>query len=280
MSFSGTIIYRFARAMLGFTGILSIISALVLMIYVLFPFKPYIRTSSNGVLGFTDYVKGIPFTTKANVTIPDTSFVFEYHLKGSGSSDAHINRYYGEVLDNGRDILNKLKNDTLVYGDTITTSFRHIDFEVDRSIKAAKINSITYYIWPQNRWKRLFLFLPVLLLALTIAYCSWQLSRLMKDIIAEEVFRRKGYKRLAKVGYAILILQLIICLLSFTEFYRHSITIDFQSSINRFRMPFTISSHASSPLSLQWLVAGCIILIIAKGFQRGDRLQKDHDLTI
>lgn len=283
MGFSGNLVYRFSQGVLGIACIVSLLAAAVLTVHVLFPsFHPYIKTGSGSVFGFTDYEKGIPFTTEGADRIPDTSLRLDYRLKGGGTSSLYTSRDGHGVNDEiSREVIERHKEDTLVAADTITASYywRYND-KPDPDVRGAEITSIRFFLWPRSLGRRLLLFLPVLVNLLALAYCSWQLSYLMELIVRGEAFRRRGSKRLARVAYTILLVQLFHLLYEFSGVYYSSIRIDFNANVKGFRMPVGLGGHSGSAIDLQWLLAGCILLIIAKGFERGDRLQENEDLTV
>jgi len=281
MSFSSGLIYRFAQGMLGLACVFSLLGTLLTTACVIFSFKPYIHLDSGSIIGLSDYAKGIPFTTHTGTQIPDTSFYLEYQAANGTKRSPYVNSYYGDLFAaRYREIRLPETGDSLIYGDTIISEYRWIDFEKDPAVHTAEISSMTFYIWPENLGKRLLLFLPTLLGGLALAFCCWHLSRLMQHIVDGEAFRNRGYKRLAYVGYAILLLELVYFFLSFTGPFTHSISIGFHSTIPHFRTVVPLSGHPPPPFDLAWTAGGCILLIIAKGFQKGDELQKEQDLTI
>ena len=92
--------------------------------------------------------------------------------------------------------------------------------------------------------------------------------------------KKQSYRRLEFIGLALIFLQLVCIGLAYTEPYTHSYQVAFQSNIEDYRTPITMIANAMNPFNLYWFILGCVIFILARGFQFGNQLQLQQDQTI
>lgn len=249
-------------------SIFSFITAIILLLSIIFNFPPYIPFSKGN--------EGIPVEVNIplSITFPDTSIVIETKKGNSG------------IFDLNNTVEEKLllpKNDSIIYSDTIFSDIRFWGSNNKKNpvITSFEMQSGKVYIKPEKFSQRLILSLPILLKFLLIGFCAWQIAMVLSFIRTGEAFNNKNYRRVASVGWSLIIYALglfLIKLLFEPDFT--SMDILFNSSIPNYREPISLHGNTSAQLNFSWIIIGCVFLITAQAFQKGYKLQQEQDLTI
>jgi hypothetical protein len=274
------IAYHVAQWAIGLAFIVCLLNSLFITAYIVHPFRPITFWGDSTAKSSPDYWKGIPLKTRTRKSIYDSSFNLVVKYQNGSIDTVQYNSSYHETLPKPDLDAKGFGKATIIAGDTVTTTFRTKDMHPDVIVKAADISEMTFYILPATIGMRLLVSLPQLLSWLIVTFCAWQLFFLMRDIIKGQVFRRKGYRRLAMIGTAMIMLQVVLFLLSECPPYRGSISVMFNSTASNYHIPVDLFAIPRSSFDLKWLAVGCIVLILAKGFEKGDELQQEQDLMI
>ena len=265
------LIFKFSKGVLIISGAACWAAGLLLFLSVIFNFPPYlVLDKGKELIGWTDYKKGIPLEVKLNGEIPDTSIAFDL-----GSGKSIMNFYSGSDLQFAD---RKNLNDSIIYSDIISTRY---DLNASSksnnhfSINGLRFETATLFIKPKNFGQKLLFSIPGILKFLVLGYCAWQLAMLLHFIEAGKDFRNINYRRLLKIGWAILLFEGFQFLFSLLQGRITWLNIDFSSSIPNYRQPFELAAYSSQAVSIGWLLAGAIALVIAKAFQKGSMLQEE-----
>jgi hypothetical protein len=81
------------------------------------------------------------------------------------------------------------------------------------------------------------------------------------------------------MGLSVIIYQLLLFIIYLLE-NTYYVKITYRSSIPGFRSPVWFSAEADYHLGWPYLLAGCILMIIAKAFYKGYQLQQEQELTV
>lgn len=122
-------------------------------------------------------------------------------------------------------------------------------------------------------YDRIMLYVPAILITLTIGYACWQFAKILGSIENNKAFLDRNYKRLFNAGAWIIIADLALLVF---DVMNHSV-VRGALHISPATSP-GLSSNENS-FSLTWLVVGCILMILSKVFRKGSELQEDHDLS-
>jgi hypothetical protein len=122
-------------------------------------------------------------------------------------------------------------------------------------------------------YDRIMLYVPAILITLTVSYACWQFARILNSIENNKEFSDKNYKRLFNAGAWIIVVDLLLLVF---DVMNHSV-VRGVLHISPATSPGLTSDENS--FSLTWLVVGCILMILSKVFRRGSELQEDHDLS-
>jgi Protein of unknown function (DUF2975) len=280
MNLKKQITYRFAQVVLMLAIFFCLLKTVVVTAHVVQPFRPYVTLWGAVPVGFIDYWKGIPLKASAHTPIPDSSFNIRYQSENGGGSAEYISYYH--QFNPYKPQFTNMPGDkiTSISGDTVTASFHSRGLEADPASKAVDITELTFYLWPESLATRLLYYLPDPLTWLVIVFCCWQLFKLMQDIVKVRVFERDGYRRVAMIGTSIIALQAVLLLLDFFPPHRSSMNVIFHANILNNHIPFDLSASPAAAFDLTWLAVGCIILVLSRGFQRGNDLQRKDRITI
>ena len=266
-------IFAFARFGLMLSFIFSLIAAFAAIIVVSVGLKGGIKFNESGSISLTQFDRGIPFHATINTEIPDSSML---HKWDRGSS---FKNYFA-----GHPIKEQLTSDSLTYSDKIMSDFQLTGAwgdPTDIKISGGQLKTAVFYLQPEKLWHRLWLSLPGILTLLLIPFCCWQLLQFVRAIHSGNSFSQMSAKRLAKIGWAILFINVLFFILDLLQQrVASSILIDFHSTIPNFRMPFHVQAFKEGYFSLGWLFGSAIILLVAKAFKYGNQLQKYEDSTI
>ena len=121
-------------------------------------------------------------------------------------------------------------------------------------------------------YDRILAVLPGLLIAFGLTWSCWQLGKMLQSIEKNKQFYEPNYKRVYHAGACIILVNLLLLVVA---------------ALNNNLVRAALNAPAAkkellqdgSGFSLAWLAVGCMFMILAKVFQRGTELQKDHDLT-
>jgi hypothetical protein len=122
-------------------------------------------------------------------------------------------------------------------------------------------------------YDRIMLYLPGILITLTVGYACWQFAKILNSIEKNKEFSDKNYKRLFNAAGWIISIDLLLLVF---DVMNHSV-VRGALHISPATSPGLTSDENS--FSLTWLVVGCILMILSKVFRRGSELQEDHDLS-
>jgi hypothetical protein len=264
-------IETFAIGGLMIAALLSTIVFFLILLYALFDVKPYIKYSS-GEIGLTDFENGIPIPANIAYRFPHNNVYGEVvSSKGMTSGGSE------HVLIEKRH-LDSLNIQNTMYLDTFNTQYDifYPSRDVGLTINAASIKTGTVNIETSDLGKRLLFLSPILFATLVSGYCMWQMTLLLQSITKQSPFEKINFKRLRNVGYAIILYQIVLIVLS--ALFHLDIDIFLFSST--LRHPISFTAHQESNFSLQWLLLGTAILILALAFKRGVELQEEQTLTI
>jgi hypothetical protein len=150
----------------------------------------------------------------------------------------------------------------------------------DIKLGGAKLNTAVFYLQPRKFGDRLVLSLPRILTLLLVAFCSWQLFRLISAIHSGSSFTQSSPKRIASIGWAVLVTATSLFILDSLQNSVDFISLDFSSTIPNYRMPFQTTAYKDGFSQWHWLIGGAIILLVAKAFGYGNQLQKQENSTI
>jgi len=280
MKFINWFINRYATPSLFIGSIAGSITAIILLLSVIFNFKPYLSFNSGATFGFTNYAKGIPAKVSFLDPIPDTSI--NYQKENGGGLIYIFNNYPSSQKHDSQ-----INDGKFVYADTITANYEVSTGGFNKT-KAFSVNSFSFseakaYIKTENYFYKLLFMLPTIVLLLVICYASWQLGLLLDYIQGGEIFELINYKRLQNIGLLIIYFQLFCLLIGLIVMLTNNdwrVDVQFTSSIPHFRSPLIIHAEPDYGFEWYWLIAGCITVVIAKAFQKGYKLQQEQELTI
>jgi hypothetical protein len=144
---------------------------------------------------------------------------------------------------------------------------RTIDLGVDSDtvISMNKVLAVGY--------DRVMLFVPALLICATVAYVCWQFGMMLDSIQKGNEFNYRNYKRLFHASAAIIIVDIL--LLAFDMLNNNLV----RKVFNVLPTKAVGLSQDENAFSFTWLIAGCLLMMLAKVFRRGAELKEDQDLT-
>jgi hypothetical protein len=161
---------------------------------------------------------------------------------------------------------------------TLITLIYTIELFVGRTISFGSFDWITSktkdgFYAGQSFSDRLVFLLPGIIMGLTVAYVCWQLGKMLLSIQRNKQFHEPNYKRLFNSGVAIIISNLLLLIIGMMDNNAGKLIIDSTTQGK------TVLDDKLG-FSWSWVAVGCIFMILAKVFQRGTELQKDHDLNV
>ncbi len=266
------LIFALARFGLIIALAVCLISAVAAILTVSFNVPGRIRLNKNTWLIVSEFDRGIPFYAALNADIPDSSI-----LRRSGGATSWRNYYPGD------DTPAEISSDSIDYSDKIFSDFNVMNVRAesqDIKLSGAKLNTVVFYLQPRKFWDRLLLSLPGILTLLLVAFCSWQLLRIIAAIRSGSSFNESSAKRIAAIGWAIVFTVLLFFIVDAVQTNVVAISMNFTSTIPNYRMPFQATAYKEGFSHLDWLIGGAIILLISKAFSYGNQLQKYEDQTI
>lgn len=122
-------------------------------------------------------------------------------------------------------------------------------------------------------YDRLIFLLPGILIALTAAYVCWQLGKMLYSIQKNKQFYEPNYQRLFNSGASIVIVNILLLVISMLSSNAGKIVVDSTAGGKKI-----IGDDYSFTWS--WVAVGCLLMILAKVFQKGSEIQEDHDLAL
>jgi hypothetical protein len=252
------------------------LSAMVAIITVSFNLSGKLWLNKKTWMRFSEFGPGIPFHATTTNPIPDSSIVIE--MAGARA----LYNYYS-VIHAPEQRGEQISLDAANYSDKIQSDFKifagRSESKDIRSI-GARLDGVVVYLQPNRFRDKMVLSLPRILPLLLIAFCSWQLLQLVRAIHSGVSFTQSSPKRIASIGWAILLTALLLFILDLLQNSVTTIWLNFSSTIPKYRMPFEVSAYKEGFSELEWLFAGAIILLVAKAFSYGNQLQKYEDQTI
>jgi hypothetical protein len=103
-------------------------------------------------------------------------------------------------------------------------------------VSGAKLKSAVFYLQPRKLWQRLVLAFPEILTLLLIAFCSWQLLRIVSAIYAGNSFNQLSARRIAAIGWAIVFTVILLFILHLLQAnIASAVTLKFNSTIPNYR---------------------------------------------
>jgi Protein of unknown function (DUF2975) len=267
-------------AILKVTSIVSVVYIILILLYALADIRPYITFSNGDKLGFVDAETGIPTPIRMSVSLEDSSF-FDKTAAGS--------RIYGtgykSAMRHGV-FKDATPRSPAIYSDTIVTQYAIANVEAMENkngpaayIAAGSITSGVIHVVTGRRGWRVLLLSPLILFFSLIAFCAWQIARLLNDILAGNEFGNGNYTRLRNIGWGVIAYQLFLFLLQLAV-ENQVVFITFYSTIPNYRSPVDLVARPQIDCSFTWMIGGIILLILAYAFKKGHQLQLEQDLTI
>lgn len=273
MKFINRLIDGIAVTGLFIASVLLSLSPIIIVLSIIFNFPPYITFGENSSsrIGVTDYSRGVPVTVDISASIPDTSV----YIKNKNGNISYTIKEGSSWYENTND-------STVLHGDTIITEYGlHTNKNSDKlRVTDLDFGSGKAYIQPASRLQLFILSLPSILQSAVLAYCAWQLAMLLAFIQSGESFITRNYRRLSKTGWAIVGLYIAMFFYEIALKQFNSLYVSFSSTIPGYQQPLSIHATPENTIGITWLIAGCIILILASAFRKGSRLQHEQDLTI
>lgn len=272
MKIINSLIDRFGIGGLMIGSIICGLAAIILLLSVIFNFPPYITFNKGSTFGMTEYARGVPVPVKISsvVNFPDTNIVIK--TKSGTRTNYDLNQYTDTRWALPAD-------DTIAYTDTI---FSHIKLLDNHHLNANEFELVSgiVYVKPGTLGQRLLFNLPMILKFVIIGYCAWQVALLLSFIRSGQSFKNSNYRRLLNIGWALIAFTFALFFLEFFQDRFRVVTVRFTSTIHGYRQPFLLSGDTYAQLNILLLVVGCVFLITAQAFQKGNKLQQEQDLTI
>ncbi|MES2004644.1 MAG: DUF2975 domain-containing protein [Bacteroidota bacterium] len=177
-----------------------------------------------------------------------------------------------------------LSTDSVFYRDTIFSVYRTVNTSPPwkdnwKSVSKLNFENGTAYIKPSSFYNRGLLLVPQVLFFMLLSYFCWQLAFFLDNIQRGQMFSFSNYARIRNLGISILIYQILLFIIYLLE-NSYRITIDYESTIPNYRTPIHMDAEPDYHLGWSYLITGCILLIIAKAFYKGHKLQQEQDLTV
>lgn len=218
----------------------------------------------------TEWSKGIPARAHAvDSELPDSI------LLNTGGIHK-VSRWDSGWEQKGIDSFISNFNRPAPYTDTLRFSFESVHPYVIQA-NALKIETFRAYVKPTDWIQQLYLFLPFILNLLLAAWSAWQLSRLVQFISKGNAFRHSNHRRIANIGYAVLLVQAVFLVLHLLV-HQHIIEVKVNGS--RIKDQTVFKFFLESPFDLWWVLAGCLLLLLAKAWKDGMRMQEEQDFTL
>jgi hypothetical protein len=258
-----------------------------------FNFQPSTGYAINGWNLNKEDAFGIPVPVKMNMVLPDTSIrrvllYGQYPDFGSVTTTKAVSRI--EPAYAYSDSLNKsfplyTKDDSILlhspnavrYSDTITAFFSSLPSKLnskDPAITGAILTGGIVVVETQNRWLRLFLYLPVIIRLIACALVSWQMALLLREINKGYFFERNSFYRLKKVGWVFIISSLAQYIIYFFNHKRYYA--GFKSAALHYGLPIPFdffSLRPSNSAEFSWMIAGYILIMISGVIKRKAQLK-------
>ena len=269
------LVFRFSKAILFLCTLLATLSAILVVASIFFNLPLYLSFKKGREISFTEFRRGIPFRVNLNSVIPDSSISTDI-----GGARSLIN--YFPYIDSA--FYKDERTGPVVYSDTIHSRFKLFGTSGatrrDIKVNMVTLNSGTFYLKPGTVADKFLFAVPEILKMLLAAFCSWQLAKLVSSIHKGRSFRKKSYARLSRIGVAMIVADLLLLVTDMLPARINSVAIDFSASIPNYRFPFQTMGIRQGQFDLVLLLTGCLILIVAKAFQKGNELQGEQELTI
>jgi hypothetical protein len=124
---------------------------------------------------------------------------------------------------------------------------------------------------PDSLSRRLLFMLPGVIVFVVAAYCLLQVAFLLQNIHRGDAFRKQNFRKLSKIGVAILLTNLLLMVFGLLQL---PVVTGARNDID----PALLKDQPA--FSLVWVLVGCICLLLAHAFRTGARLQREADLHI
>lgn len=175
-------------------------------------------------------------------------------------------------------------SDKIYYRDTIVPHHQTMNSRPPwkdswSTITKVDIESGTVYIKPESFYNRGLLLLPQILFFFLVAYFCWQLACFLGNIQDGEMFTIGNYRKIRNMGLSVIGYQFLLFIVYLLE-NTYYVLVQYRSTIPNFRSPIELVAEADYHLGVSYLLAGCILLIVAKAFYKGHQLQQEQDLTV
>ena len=270
MSHFNRLIYFITRLLLLLGGLIATLAAILFIIYFLSGTGQVIRIGNITLFDMTEWSKGIPARAHAvDSELPDsillnTGGVHTFSRWDSGWERKGIDSFISYI------------NRPAPYTDTLHFSFESVHPYAIQA-NALKIETFRAYVKPTDWIQQLYLFLPFILNLLLAAWSAWQLSRLVQFISKGNAFRHSNHRRIANIGYAILLVHLVFLVLHLLV-HQHIIEVKVNGTWMKDQTVFRF--FLESPFNIWWVLAGCLLLLVAKAWKDGMRMQEEQDFTL
>jgi hypothetical protein len=274
---------RYSISGLFIASILFAIMGLILLCHVFFNFS---IADKLGLLSL-EYNKGIAVPVKFNSSPGGDTSVMVRAVRNKDTAMYKI--YRPDIHGQWKAIAENfavpfISTDSIVYRDTIFPDYQTMNSRPpwkDNWSNVTKVNfeTGTVYIKPDSFYNRGLLLAPQIIFFVVLAYFCWQLAFFLDNIQRSAMFTLSNCRKIRNLGLSVIIYQLLLFVVYLLE-NTYYIKVDYRSTIPDFRSPVYFHAEADYHLGWSYLIAGCILLIVAKAFYKGYTLQQEQALTI
>jgi hypothetical protein len=267
----GYFLFALARFGLLLTIFLSLLAAIAAIVSLNSNWGGRVSAGKNRWIQLSDFSRGIPCRVRFSAEFPDSTVLKKGRHSTLVENFDYDYRPPAEVFQ-----------DSIEYSNRIATVFTVYDRKgrIKEMRPNGKIESAVFYLNPTGSWDKFVLSVPRILPMLLLAFCCWQLYRILAAIYSGNSFIRASAKRMASIGWAILAVDLVFLVFDFFPNNIGTIGVSFISDIPNFRMPFQPGFGVDSMFRVDWLFLAAVILLLAKAFRYGNELQNYEDSTI
>jgi hypothetical protein len=267
MKFPNRLVYYYARFIMMLAGGAAMCAAFVLLLTMLFNIPPYIKTQDGGMMGYTEYSKGIPVSAK--ISAPETALFLDFHKDNDIDISARNSFDVSRISDTTRSLPGSVHTITIKHANTWNKAYAN----------GLTISEMVFYINRDDIFRRFLYLFPRILQLLLIAWCTLQLSLVLQFVKKDQSFRKNNYKRLFRMGAAIVIVESLLFAWGYLINALTDIEKEFVASVDHL-WSVELDMRLSSHFNFEWLIAGCVLIVLSKAFLKGDALQEDSDLMI
>jgi hypothetical protein len=122
-------------------------------------------------------------------------------------------------------------------------------------------------------YNRFMFLIPGILVIITLVYVCWQLGKMLHSIQKNKEFYEPNYKRLFNSGLSIIIVNILMLVIRLINNNAGKVVVDSAGQGKKL-------IGGDFAFSWSWVAIGCLLMILAKVFQRGSQLQAENDLAL